>query len=150
MQPNRLRMLKSEDMGVRMLVGGSISHIPWWMHPVQCIKKEYQFDVSVLCDAYQVAITDVMFPWTLSWFKINYTIWGDDHAMTLDEYMLRAKGFYKRADYKFNRDNTEKILSVSNNAMECHREYWLLSWFHFPKMAFKMLCWTTRLRWCCN
>ncbi|BBQ29925.1 hypothetical protein WP2W18E01_15070 [Aeromonas caviae] len=57
--------------------------------------------------------------------------------LTLDEYMLRAKGFYKKADYKFNRDNMEKILSVSNNAMECHSR--VLAFrvdLHFPKMAF--------------
>lgn len=57
--------------------------------------------------------------------------------LTLDEYMLRAKGFYKNKDYKFNRDNMEKILSVSNNAMECHtRVFAFRVDFHFPKMAF--------------
>lgn len=32
--------------------------------------------------------------------------------LTLDEYMLRAKGFYKKADYKFNRDNMENALRI--------------------------------------
>lgn len=57
--------------------------------------------------------------------------------LTLDEFLLRTKDFYKNKDYKFNRDNMEKILSVSNNAMECHPR--LLAFrvdLHFPRMAF--------------
>ena len=57
--------------------------------------------------------------------------------LTLDEYMLRTKEFYRNKDYRFNRDNMEKILSVSNNSMECHsRVFAFRVDFHFPKMDF--------------
>lgn len=57
--------------------------------------------------------------------------------LTLDAYMLRTKEFYRNKDYRFNRDNMEKILSVSNNSMECHsRVFAFRVDFHFPKMDF--------------
>ena len=57
--------------------------------------------------------------------------------LTLDEYMLRTKEFYRNKGYGFNRDNMEKILSVSNNSMECHsRVFAFRVDFHFPKMDF--------------
>jgi len=53
--------------------------------------------------------------------------------LTLDEYMLRTKEFYRNKGYGFNRDNMEKILSVSNNSMECHsRVFAFRVDFHFP------------------
>ena len=62
MQLNRLRISLSEDIQVNACRGGSISHIP--CVDASCLMHQEKISIlmSVLCDAYQVAITDVMFP----------------------------------------------------------------------------------------
>ncbi len=61
MQLNRLRISQSEDIQVNACRG---QHQPHSMVDAPCLMHQERISIlmSVLCDAYQVAITDVMFP----------------------------------------------------------------------------------------
>ncbi len=62
MQLNRLRISLSEDIQVNACRGGQ--HQPHSMVDASCLMHQEKISIlmSVLCDAYQVAITDVIFP----------------------------------------------------------------------------------------
>ena len=61
MQLNRLRISQSEDIQVNACRG---QHQPHSMVDAPCLMHQERISIlmSVLCDAYQVAITDVIFP----------------------------------------------------------------------------------------
>lgn len=61
MQLNRLRISLSEDIQVNACRG---EHQPHSMVDASCLMHQEKISIlmSVLCDAYQVAITDVIFP----------------------------------------------------------------------------------------
>lgn len=61
MQLNRLRISQSEDIQVNACRG---QYQPHSMVDAPCLMHQERISIlmSVLCDAYQVAITDVMFP----------------------------------------------------------------------------------------
>lgn len=65
--------------------------------------------------------------------------------LSLTEYMQRAEKFYKSKGYDFNRDSMGKILSVTQNAMECHSKVFAFRVdLRLPRMFFWALLFAER------